>query len=58
MVSLDLPIYFQSYAQHMNEAGFRFIFLHIFNLFIIVIIIVSLQCFDAVGWAAGRASGL
>jgi len=25
---------------------------------IIIIIISCLQCFDAVGWAAGRASGL
>jgi len=25
---------------------------------IIMIILISLQCFDAVGWEAGRASGL
>jgi len=30
------------------------------NMFIIIIIIIStgLQCFDAVGWAAKRASGV
>ena len=52
MVSLDLPIYFQSYAQHMNEAGFRFIFLHIFNLFIIVIF-----AFSALTLLVGRQEG-
>ena len=26
--------------------------------YIIIIICISLQCFDAVGWAAGTASGL
>jgi len=25
---------------------------------VVLVIIISLQCFDAVGWAAGRASGL
>ena len=25
---------------------------------VIVIVIIGLQCFDTVGWAAGRASGL
>ena len=30
--------------------------LHLFVLF--VIFVINVQCFDAVGWAAGRASGL
>ena len=29
-----------------------------FTLIVSVLIIICLQCFDAVGWAAGRASGL
>ena len=32
--------------------------INIFTGNIIIIITNSLQCFDAVGWAAGRASGL
>jgi len=28
------------------------------NNFLIIIRLLNLQCFDAVGWAAGRASGL
>jgi len=40
-----------------------FIYLFIFHIFcwefpVIVIADYCLQCFDAVGWAAGRASGL
>jgi len=31
---------------------------HELVIFILVIIMSSLQCFDTVGWAAGRASGL
>ena len=29
-----------------------------FLLFLLLIVFYCLQCFDAVGWAAGRASGL
>jgi len=28
------------------------------SIFAVVIVVSSLQCFDAVGWVAGRASGL
>ena len=31
---------------------------HISLFFALVLLILCLQCFDAVGWAAGRASGL
>ena len=32
--------------------------LHTLVYFVIVIPLVGLRCFDAVGWVAGRASGL
>ena len=38
-----------------NEYGKTLPFL---LFFIVFTVIVCLQCFDAVGWAAGRASGL
>ena len=34
------------------------VLLLILILFFVLLLIVCLQCFDAVGWAAGRASGL
>jgi len=34
------------------------LFLHITSMVLITGVFVCLQCFDAVGWAAGRASGL
>jgi len=33
-------------------------FVKVFGLLSICLIYVCLQCFDAVSWAAGRASGL
>ena len=35
-----------------------FVACHLHRKFISVVLTEGLQCFDAVGWAAGRASGL
>jgi len=40
---------------HTNVSSLNYISV-IFRFFIVCL--VCLQCFDAVGWAAGRASGL
>jgi len=45
------------YFRHdYNTINFDFIL--IVSLIFVLVLVSSLQCFDAIGWVAGRASGL
>jgi len=56
----DLTVYRTAAVCHLGFLKFNFLrsFLRAFSALSAFSALMCLQCFDAVGWAAGRASGL
>jgi len=56
-ISKKLPCDFARFVAAIKQTSLSFI-ISLLPLVVAVDTIICLQCFDAVGWAAGRASGL